>query len=92
MIFTPKGTNNILKEIKNAVSDTELLIVIGYSFPYFNRLIDQKIFGGMQISGAKVIIQDPSAEGLVDTIKELRNWHAGAIKPTTNCNQFYVKF
>ena len=86
------GNTIILNEIEKALRDTQLLIVIGYSFPYFNRLIDQKILNSMQMGGAKVIIQNPMADEYIDTLNEMRYWTPNSVKPIKNCSQFYLKF
>lgn len=36
--------NNFYSNLREAVSNTEVLVVIGYSFPFFNREIDKLIF------------------------------------------------
>lgn len=41
------------------VQDAEILVVIGYSFPYFNREVDRKILQSMY-NLKKVYIQDPN--------------------------------
>jgi hypothetical protein len=48
-------TKDIAREIAN---ETDILIVIGYSFPYFNRVWDSEIFGNMK-KLQKVYFQAP---------------------------------
>lgn len=50
----------INKAIENT-SDTHSLVIIGYSFPFFNREVDRKIIGAMT-NLKKVYIQSPEAE------------------------------
>lgn len=45
----------------NMLQDATTLVVIGYSFPYFNREIDRIILGQMQRLG-DIYIQDPNAD------------------------------
>ncbi|MGB6038146.1 MAG: hypothetical protein WBG42_17855 [Cryomorphaceae bacterium] len=45
------------------ISESDVLVVIGYSFPTFNRLIDRQLFKNFQ--GNKVYVQDPSADELI---------------------------
>lgn len=52
-------------DIKQKVNDTEVLVVIGYSFPYFNREVDRTIVQNMK-NLEKVYIQDPYC----DDVKE----------------------
>ncbi|MGE0561962.1 MAG: hypothetical protein AB7O47_09110 [Flavobacteriales bacterium] len=49
----------IQSAIENS-DDTEILVVIGYSFPFFNRDIDRKIIGNMK-NLKKVYFQSPDA-------------------------------
>jgi len=60
---------NRLKITKNIASQTEILVVIGYSFPFFNRKIDKEIFESMNPSIRKIYFQDPFNNG--ERIKEL---------------------
>ena len=48
-------------KITEAYDRTQILIVIGYSFPFFNREIDRTIIRGMT-KIEKIYIQDPNAE------------------------------
>lgn len=45
------------------VDDTEILVVIGYSFPFFNRKIDEHIFRSMIRKLRKIYFQDPYLNG-----------------------------
>lgn len=50
---------------KNTAKDTDILVVIGYSFPFFNRQIDNEIFQSLKESGRlkKIFFQDPYRDG-----------------------------
>lgn len=50
-----------LKEVFTQIQDAEVLVVIGYTFPYFNRKIDRVLFNNMP-ELRKIYIQDPMAE------------------------------
>ncbi len=49
-------------------AETEILVVIGYSFPIFNRKIDKKLFKGMG-KLKKVYIQDREPEKIKSTMQ-----------------------
>lgn len=53
------------KLAKFLVSETNILVIIGYSFPYFNRDVDKEIFDEMKKSGKlkKIFFQDPYRNG-----------------------------
>ena len=50
------------EKIKNVLKETEVLIIIGYSFPPFNRLVDQFMMSNLIRPKLKEIVyQDPNA-------------------------------
>lgn len=59
-------SNRAIEYAKNIILKTDILIVIGYSFPLFNRDVDTQIFSDTR-NIKKVYLQDPS-----DNIDELR--------------------
>ena len=97
------NNNNALSHAKDIMAKTDILVVIGYSFPYFNREIDRQLLSSdnsKQLS--KIYIQDPQAADIKETIQGFRDdWDY--INPTTgnilykfpfqlitNSNQFYM--
>jgi hypothetical protein len=73
--------NEYLSKILDDTSDTSILVVIGYSFPFFNREIDRQIIKNMK-SLTKVYFQSPQADILRDRFT--------AILPSFNKNQLIV--
>ncbi len=61
----PKNFNELLKQ---RVQDTEVLVVIGYSFPYVNRSMDKFIFSSMP-KLSKIYNQNGEAEVMDDLIR-----------------------
>lgn len=60
------------KRAKKIFSETDVLIIIGYSFPPFNKEIDRDLFSALRKNNLEIIYQDPNASGnflnkLVDT-------------------------
>lgn len=49
------------EQLKRLISDAEVLVIIGYSFPFFNREVDKMIFSTMPKLG-KIYIQDLNPE------------------------------
>ncbi|MFN4234565.1 MAG: hypothetical protein ACK4IK_07140 [Bacteroidia bacterium] len=68
--FVEKTRINALKKIKNA----DVLVVIGYSFPDFNRKIDEQILKSINANKnyIKIYIQDPNANIILNKINEIR--------------------
>lgn len=73
------------KNIQNKVTDAEILVIIGYSFPYFNREVDRRIIRNMP-NLQKVYIQDPSCEDVKESfeatlsVEQLEKVENGQIK------------
>ena len=61
------GEEYLLQTISERVEDTEVLVVIGYSFPYVNRKTDRHIFNSMK-SLKTIYIQDTNANAIKDRI------------------------
>ena len=49
-----------IRRIGDCISDAKVLVIIGYSFPFFNREVDRAIFDNMP-GLEKIYIQDPNA-------------------------------
>lgn len=61
-----EGTFNTYKDrLFSMIHETDILVIIGYSFPYFNRLIDKTIFEALKSGGrlSKIYFQDPERNG-----------------------------
>jgi hypothetical protein len=55
--------NNRIQIADAMVRDTNVLVVIGYSFPFFNRNIDSYLFSAMRSCLEKIYFQDPFLDG-----------------------------
>lgn len=60
--------SNAVKQAKRILSATESLVVIGYSFPIFNREIDKLIFQDSKISRVYLQCSAQDAEGIAARI------------------------
>jgi len=76
------------------IAETEVLVVIGYSFPTFNRFIDSRIFSKLR-NLKKAYIQDSSEQAL-GRVNQLikQNHYPGKesieVKHISNVDQFYI--
>jgi hypothetical protein len=89
-----QGRRKIKEEIVDALSNTEVLIVIGYSFPYFNRELDRFIFahiGNARGVVPKIYLQDINAQMLQENVERLRGGQK-QIELIENVNQFHIPF
>lgn len=64
--FAWENNNETLEEqLKHFANETDILVIIGYSFPYFNREIDSKFFkyfGPQKNNGISIFIQTPNQD------------------------------
>lgn len=94
------GSEEEYYKVLRSYSDTDVLVVIGYSFPFFNRKIDRIILQSM-INGnlKKIYVQDKSnAENIKqriysvigeDSFNKKSNIH---IIPISDCDNFYIPY
>lgn len=67
------GENQYAQKV---LENTDILIVIGYSFPYYNRYVDSKILENNSIE--KVYFQDPYADSIQE--KFIQSFNCSSIK------------
>lgn len=80
----------MIATINQITSDTEAVVVIGYSFPYFNREIDRAIFS--KVPTLKTIyIQDPNPESVEPSLRAVLDENTNVkIEYQKDCTQFYL--
>ncbi len=69
-MWTDKISETYQARIQSKASDAEVLVVIGYSFPRFNKEIDKMIIENMP-KLRKVYIQDPNSEEIAHTFRSI---------------------
>lgn len=92
-----------IAEAIDAVRRSDIIVIIGYSFPLYNRLIDSAILNQSNLNGKTVFIQDPHAEELKSILANDFELVVAPNKYTTvgsktsiivnaikNCNSFFV--
>jgi hypothetical protein len=81
--------NAFYQNLKESVSNTEILVVIGYSFPFFNKDIDKLILNEfMGKSLKKVYFQAPDAEDLRERFLAINNDESLELVLRTDPRQF----
>jgi hypothetical protein len=63
------GFDNMITNILDVIKNTERLIIVGYSFPFFNAEIDREILSACKPK--EIIIQDLYPETIKDRLLEL---------------------
>lgn len=90
-----KDNDNYNTNVSNCIAKTDVLVIIGYSFPFFNRKIDKQILTNMDTL-RYIYIQDPNnAAGIEERIRSIlgENRANGInIKHITMTDQFYIPF
>jgi hypothetical protein len=86
--------DKLMQHVRNMIAGTTILVVIGYSFPFFNREIDKIIFAeliGTNGRLIKIYYQDPVLTG-----EQLRSQfnlrHTLDIVHIKNTNNFHIPF
>lgn len=74
--WEPSNYENFMDNVKEDTGDAEILVVIGYSFPYFNRSVDREIILNMK-NLKKVHFQSPDADNLMVRFKSIRTEEGG---------------
>lgn len=81
--------DNIISKTKAATYESVVLVVIGYSFPYFNRTIDRQIIKNM-VKLNKVYFQSPQANSLIERFGSImENFPKEKLIPIADTEQFY---
>lgn len=81
---------SIIDHTVRHTTETEYLVIIGYSFPFFNRDIDRLLISSMGHL-KKVYFQDLYPEMVMDRFKSIRdNIPSKNLIPVKNTDQFYL--
>lgn len=85
-----KRQKEMITTVNQITSDTEACVVIGYSFPYFNREIDRAIFS--KAPALKTIyIQDPNPESVEPSLRAVLDVNRNVrVEYQKDCAQFYL--
>ncbi len=95
---TSKKKSDDIPTIKTAIEqikEARILVVVGYTFPFFNRIVDKSLISSMDYLN-KIYIQDPRANEVMQNIDAVLPVHKKkpyepvSIIPITNCDQFYL--
>lgn len=69
------SNSQMIEDAKQLISRAQTLIIVGYSFPAFNRHLDKELLS--VFSGNKIIIQDANPQLIEDNLKDLSSVFAG---------------
>jgi hypothetical protein len=79
------------KHLNELVENTDIVVIIGYSFPSVNRNVDDELFAMLKKQGVrKIYIQDPSTE-IID-LKDRFSLSDVEVVHHKNCDSFLVPY
>ena len=89
-----ESDNDFIEKVVPLTSDTEILVIIGYSLPEVNRIVDYRLINGMQ-QLKTVVIQDLDCEHIKNRFIELlsdekRAELVNGIRFEKNLKSFYI--
>jgi hypothetical protein len=85
-----------IKSAAEAIKRSNSIIIVGYSFPLYNRLFDRVILSDENTHSKKIFIRDPRAEDIKEILHSdfgiTRNSYKGAttIDVSRNCDSFFI--
>ncbi|MBR4563410.1 MAG: hypothetical protein IKO26_03060 [Paludibacteraceae bacterium] len=83
-------SEKILNSIDKIISKTDALVVMGYTFPFFNREIDRKILKNLN-PNAKIYIQDKYPKRIIQNFKAVKaDILEEQIEPKEETDQFFL--
>ncbi|TLF46921.1 hypothetical protein [Maribacter aurantiacus] len=83
--------NPIVQYSARELRQTEILVIIGYSFPFFNRNVDKQILGGMH-QLKKIYYQDLNADKLQSRLSAILNVSHIEVVPYKEVGQFFIPY
>lgn len=84
---------DLMTHVKNMIANTTIMVVVGYSFPFFNREVDKQIFSELKQdkSFKKIYYQDPVLNG--EQLRAQFSLPEGFdIEHIQNINNFHIPF
>jgi len=83
-------SEKILNRIDKIISQTDALVIIGYTFPFFNREIDRKMLQNLK-PDAKIYIQDKYPNRIKQNFKAVKaDISEEQIEPKEETDQFFL--
>lgn len=84
--------SNARKKALDIASQTHILVIIGYSFPTFNRTLDKEILNAMG-NLEKIYVQDIDTNSVIQRMQALtNNKYTDIFVPLSNIKEFHVPF
>lgn len=88
-VVEPSHYNIFHNKLRESIKDAKVLVVIGYTFPFFNRRVDRQIFSYMD-SLKSIYIQDPKCDAVKQNIGSVLYDSNVDIITLSNVDQFFL--
>lgn len=87
-----KDEKELKERLMSIVEASENLVIIGYTFPVYNRFIDFGYLQQADLIKKNIVIQDPNSDSLEQNLLDIYriNKKKTKIQLVTNCNSFYL--
>lgn len=74
------------------IKESDFVVVIGYSFPIFNRQVDIDLFKNFRLNSTKIIIQAPESDvnQYIEQLESIKSGLSKGATSITNLDQFYI--
>lgn len=79
--------DNRIRDAVKILEATDVLVVIGYSFPSFNKLFDYNLLNAFSKKGKLIFYQDKKSDFEIIRFSKI---HKNKFKQITDCNQFLL--
>lgn len=80
--------DNSKQTIKSIMNQTDSLVVIGYSFPNYNRSVDRELFGNYK--NKEIILQTKEFDIIKERVQLITGSDQSWIKHISGYSQFHV--
>lgn len=70
--------------------DTDILVVVGYSFPFFNREVDRQLLNCLNPKKVYIQAPKPYADEIKESFKSVTSLHESLVHTITQVRQFFL--
>lgn len=75
---------------QNYFKETDAIVIIGYSFPNFNRVIDIELFSKVDLEKTKIYVQDMNADNIIKKLSGVKRGMEKVAEPYTKISEFLI--
>jgi hypothetical protein len=89
--LSEKDSNSLYEYLTLVIEASENIIIVGYTFPVYNRFIDFGYLKQKNLLEKNIVIQDPRAEILKQSLLDIyKIQDKGNIQAVSGCDSFYM--